>query len=254
MLRHFFRAPFLDTLRGLEHSLGGGVPALGKVMMGLLLGWWIYVPIHELLHAWGCLATGGEVARLEIDALYGGALLARVFSFVEVGSDYAGQLTGFSTGGSDLVYLATDLAPFLLSLLPGVWLMRHAARKAWPLLYGASLPAALGPFLSATGDAYEMGSIVTTRLPAWSDAASMDVIRGDDLFLVPSAIAQATSSTVAAASLWIAMIVATLLGVLWCFGWWHLSSWLSRHLSQPALEAVQPRGRQEDEHRQDEDG
>ena len=236
------QAPFLDTVRGLEHCLGDGVPALFKVLLGLILGWWIYVPLHELLHAFGCLATGGEVTHLEIDALYGGALLARLFPFVQVGSDYAGQLTGFSTGGSDLVYLATDLAPFLLSLWPGVWLMRLAARRARPILYGASLPAALGPFLSATGDAYEMGSIVTTRLPAWAGEVARDAVRGDDLFLVPEAIALAASEQGGSpVVLWMAMVLAAALGLVWCFAWWQLSSWAASRLAQPPLEPVERR-------------
>ena len=80
-------------------------------------GWILYVPIHELLHAAGCLALGGRVDELEIQAMYGGALLERVFPFVRAGGEYAGRLTGFDTGGSDLVYLATVATPFLLSLL-----------------------------------------------------------------------------------------------------------------------------------------
>jgi hypothetical protein len=41
------------------------------------------------------------VWRLEIDPLYGGALLARWLPFVEAGGEYAGRLSGFDTAGSD---------------------------------------------------------------------------------------------------------------------------------------------------------
>ena len=127
--------------------------------------------MHELLHAAACRASGGEVTRLEIDRLYGGALLARVFPFVVPASEYAGRLSGFNTRGSDLIYLATDLGPFLLTLFPGVWALRRAAAARSAALFGAALPFALAPFLSLTGDAYEIGSILATRLPPWAAPA-----------------------------------------------------------------------------------
>jgi hypothetical protein len=77
------------------------------IASSLLLSWWVYVPIHELAHAWGCLLAGGEVTRLEIDWIYGASLLARVFPYVTVGSEYAGRLSGFDNRGSDLTYLVT---------------------------------------------------------------------------------------------------------------------------------------------------
>ena len=48
--------------------------------------------------------------------------------FVVSGSEYAGRLSGFDTRGSDWIYLATDLGPFVLTIFPGVWWMRRAAR------------------------------------------------------------------------------------------------------------------------------
>jgi hypothetical protein len=86
---------------------------------GLLAGWWIYVPLHELLHAGACLIAGGTVSRLEIAPLYGGSLLARLFTFIVPASAYAGRLSGFDVHGSDAIYLATDLGPFLLALRAG---------------------------------------------------------------------------------------------------------------------------------------
>ena len=123
------------------------------------------------MHAAACEATGGGVTRLEIDRLYGGALLARAFPFVVPASEYAGRLSGFDTRGSDLIYLATDLGPFLLTLFPGVWALRRAARARRAALFGAALPFALAPFLSLSGDAYEIGSILVTRLPPWTAPA-----------------------------------------------------------------------------------
>ncbi|MEP7013148.1 MAG: hypothetical protein ABJC13_22745 [Acidobacteriota bacterium] len=172
--------PALDAFRGLDRLLDGGMAALVRIFLGLTLGWFLYVPIHELLHAGACQLAGGHVDRLEIDGMYGGALLAKVFPFVVSGSEYAGRLSGFDTGGSDLVYLATDFGPFLLTLFPGVWLMRDAVEKRRAFLFGLSLPLALAPFLSLTGDAYEIGSILTTRLGPWSDAATSVLLRGDD--------------------------------------------------------------------------
>jgi hypothetical protein len=205
--------PATDAWHGLERSLEGGWPALAWLGAGLLVSWWVYVPVHELLHAAACRLAGGEVTRLQIAPLYGGAVLARLLPFVSAGGAYAGRLSGFDTHGSDPVYLATDLGPFVLTVFPGVWWLRRAARHArrpdtaaaqvrgpaaearprapaWrAALFGAALPVALAPFLSLTGDAYEIGSILVTRLPPWSDPAAQALLRGDDLGLRLDAIA-----------------------------------------------------------------
>jgi len=88
--------------------------SLAVLIGAAVLSWWVYVPLHELAHAFGCLLGGGTVTRLDIDPAYGAALLQRCFPFVNVGSDYAGQLKGFDTGGSDLTYLLTDFLPLLV--------------------------------------------------------------------------------------------------------------------------------------------
>ncbi|MFI5365900.1 MAG: hypothetical protein ACHQ4J_09760, partial [Candidatus Binatia bacterium] len=137
--------------------------ALFVTVLAGVAAWWIYVPIHELLHALGCWVTGGAVSRLEIAPEYGGALLAHVFPFVVSGGDYAGRLSGFDTHGSDLVYLATDAAPFLLSIVLGVPLLRASNRGRRPVRFGAAVVLALAPFYSLTGDYFEMGSILVTR-------------------------------------------------------------------------------------------
>ena len=144
------------------------------------------VPIHELCHAFGCILGGGTVTRLEISAKYGGSLLSKLFPFVTSGSDYAGQLTGFDTGGNDLTYLLTDFFPFLLTIFLGVPLLRSASRsspRAASIMLGASLPIAFAPFISFSGDYYEMGSIIVSRI-VFIFAPSFDLgrWRSDDLF------------------------------------------------------------------------
>ena len=184
-----FRRPFVDVLRGLEALQGGADRRAWSTSMALLLAallasWWVYVPLHEFFHAWGCLAVGGSVTRLEIDHVYGAAWLARIFPYVVPGSQYAGRLSGFDTHGSDVIYLVTVFFPYLLTLFVGVPVLRLATRRASPMLLGASLPWALAPLLSLPGDYYEMGSIVISRLarPWVADATTR--WRADDLPLL----------------------------------------------------------------------
>jgi hypothetical protein len=162
------------------------------------------VPVHELLHAAACVVAGGEVTRLEIAPLYGGGLLARIFPFVVSGGEYAGRLSGFDTRGSDLIYLATDLGPFILTLFPGVWLLRRAGIAGKPVLFGLALPFAFAPFLSLPGDAYEIGSILVTQLPDW-DAS----LRGDDIVKKAQELAALPDAP------WGGFILAALVGLAW---------------------------------------
>ncbi len=219
--------PLTDVLYGQQRTLARPRD-LAWLLGGLLLGWWVYVPLHELLHAFGCLATGGEVSRLEVDPLYGGALLARLFPWVVSGSEYAGRLSGFDTGGSDAVYLATDLAPFLLTLV-AVWALRRAARAGRPGLFGMAAPFALAPFLSLTGDAYEIGSVLVTRLPPWSTAAAL--LRGDDVGLVAERLAAAPAAP------WAGFLVACLVGVAWAWITYWLGGAVARALGEPPIAA-----------------
>lgn len=172
-------------VRGVEHTLALGWRGWLALALGAALGWWLYVPLHELAHAFGCLAAGGAVSRLELAPEYGAALLARWLPFVAVGSDYAGQLTGFDTRGSDAVYLATVLAPYAFTLVPGVPLLLHSAARpglAASAAFGASLPWALAPLLSLTGDYYEAGSILASRAAAlWTGGGIPAHWRSDDL-------------------------------------------------------------------------
>jgi len=221
--------PFTDTLNGLDRCLDRGARGLLFAALGLLAGWWVYVPLHELLHAAACRATGGEVTRLEIDPIYGGAPLARALPFVVPASRYAGRLSGFDTHGSDLIYLATDLGPFLLTLFPGVWALRRAAAARQGLLFGIALPFALAPFLSLGGDAYEIGSILATRLPPWSAPATRALLRGDDL---GKKIGELSGTPGAP---WGGALLAVLLGTLWAFGTYALAGAVARALGAEAV-------------------
>lgn len=203
--------PARDVWTGFQRCVDAGPKSALLVIVGLWVGYWLYVPVHELLHAYGCMATGGEVTRLEIDAVYGGALLARFIPWVYSGSEYAGQLTGFDTGGSDLVYLATDMAPFLLTIFPGVWLLLRQGRAGNGFRFGMALPLALAPFFSLHGDAYEIGSILTTNLGPWTDPDVVEVLRGDDLFLQASRVGESELAP------WAGWALASAIGTVWAF-------------------------------------
>jgi len=235
MFQRLFILPFRDAVRGLDRCLDTGIRGLALTALGLLAGWWLYVPLHELLHAAACLLAGGQVSRLEIEALYGGALLARVLPFVVPASDYAGRLSGFDTRGNDLIYLATDLGPFVLTLFPGVWALRRAAAAGRPLFFGLSLPFALAPFLSLTGDAYEIGSILVTRLPPWAAPAVRELLRGDDLSKKISDLAGRTGAP------WGGAVLAVVAGVLWAFLTYGLGSVVARALGQDAVRSPRDR-------------
>src|SRR5262245_25477121 len=155
--------------------------ALVIVILAGAMAWWAYVPLHELLHALGCVITGGRVTELQIAPRYGGGLLARVFPFVVGHSDYAGRLSGFDTKGSDLIYLATDAMPYALSILIGVPLLKACAHAGRPALMGPAFVLALAPFYSLTGDYYEMGSIITTRILAALRGTVLPPFRSDDV-------------------------------------------------------------------------
>jgi len=234
-LSRWLSLPLRDVFRGLDRCLDAGLRGLAGVGCGLLAGWWIYVPVHELMHAAACVVTGGTVSRLEIDSLYGGRLLGRLFTLIVPANAYAGRLSGFDVHGSDFVYLATDLGPFFLALFPGCWALRRAARARRPFLFGLSLPCAVAPFLSLSGDAYEIGSILTTRLPPWSDAPVRALLRGDDLFLKIRTFAALPQSLRDAWGTWVGLALAALLGVAWAFLVYGLADRLATLLGQPAL-------------------
>lgn len=231
----FWRDPWL----GLDRSLAGGAAALLWTFLGLAAGWWVYVPLHEFLHAAGCVVAGGSVARLEIDALYGGSLLATVFPFVVSTSDYAGRLSGFDTGGSDLTYLATDLAPYLLTLWPGLWALRLAAAAGRPWRFGFWLPWALAPVVSLSGDAYEIGSLLVRQLPAWrSPSPAAAQLLGDDIVRKIAEL-----NTLGGDAPWAGFALAAVAGVVWAWSWVAFASLVASWLGAPPLATLRPIGR-----------
>lgn len=185
-VQRFFAQPLHDYVDGLSLCFSGGRARTILVAAGaFLLSWWVYVPIHELSHAYGCMLAGGTVTRLEIAPLYGAAWLQRVFPFVTVGSDYAGRLSGFDTHGSDWIYLITDAAPFLWTILLGVPLLRgvSGATLGQTIQFGAALPVAFAPFISLIGDYYEMGSILVSRVAVnLNQSLPLERWRSDDIF------------------------------------------------------------------------
>ena len=197
--------------------------AMGVVIVSLVVTWIVYVPIHELLHAGGCLVTGGEVTELQIGPWYGGTLLEGRISFVKAGGEYAGRLSGFDTKGSDLIYLATVFAPYLLTVLIGLPLIRACTRKWRPLTLGAAVVIGLAPFYNIFGDYFEMGSIIVTRAVSavglGADSPAYESLRSDDVFkligelvMKPETLALSGAADVALAAL--IVVLSFVLGIV----------------------------------------
>lgn len=186
-MRAFFTEPFRDAITCLERLLleGRALPGLMFSTVALIATWFVYVPVHEMLHVTGCLVAGGSISRLDLAPQYGGTLLARVFPFVVSGGDYAGRLSGFDHKDSDLIYLATDFLPFALTILFGVPWMKACARRRRPVVFGAAIVMGLAPIYNLPGDYYEMGSILMTRLAKTSGVLPGEAamaLRSDDIF------------------------------------------------------------------------
>lgn len=256
-VRDHITRPLRDYTEAVAAAVAGhGVAAVALVVAAAAVAWWIYVPVHELLHAYGCLWTGGSVTRLDIDAVYGAALLRRWFPFVHVGSAYAGQLSGFDTHGSDVTYLVTVGAPFVLTVLVGVPLLQSAAggRRAWwnrCLRLGAALPVAYAPFISLGGDYYEAGSILVSR--AWAVARPEFPVarwRSDDLVALAGRLLDDPQAGVADAvgvslgcAIGVVLAFVTYAAGTWCGqGYCRMLRGRPREGERPADGAVAPRG------------
>ncbi|MCH8149947.1 MAG: hypothetical protein IH987_18535 [Planctomycetes bacterium] len=227
-MKSFFRRPFDDVIACLMPIMSVRSPfkAMGPMMISIVVVWFLYVPVHELLHVAGCLMTGGEVTRLELSARYGANFLKEIFPFIVSGSNYAGQLTGFDTKGSDFIYLATDFLPFALSVLIGVPVIHFCMRGRRPILFGLGVVIGLAPFYNMPGDYYEMGSIMTTRVATWvtgsAPAIAFEGIRSDDIFSLMSDLfndpgAKGIEGAGAIAIAWILVVVALAVDVLLAF-------------------------------------
>jgi hypothetical protein len=190
------RAWFLagrESLATLQEVLAGR----GRLLPGFVLfsfmvlgAWYLYVPLHELLHAAGCALAGGRVVELQIHPFHGGRLLQRLFPFVVAKGGAAGRLTGFDTGESDVVYLLTDFAPFLLSVLGVFPLLRRARATGSLVSLATATVLTFALVVSIPGDLYEMGSILVSRamrlLSLVPVNGTVDLIRSDDLGLLLS--------------------------------------------------------------------
>ena len=237
-LASFLRSPFDASVAALEPIVTGERSARDGLLLGaaVIVCWYLYVPVHELLHAAGCALSGGSVTTLEIQHQYGGGLLAELFPFVRAGGEYAGRLSDFDTHGSDLVYLATDALPFSLSLL-GVPLLRSARRGVRPLRAGAGFVLGLAPFYNIPGDYFEMGSILVT-MPL---AGHWQALRSDDLFRLagqlasdPAGLGLEAVSPMASVAL---VALSGLLAVGLAYSTWGLSWLLAQPLGAGRAEA-----------------
>ena len=217
----------------MEAIVRGRSPVAALAPLAIAIGWIVYVPIHELLHALGCAATGGSVSELQIQAIYGGALLARVFDFVVVGGEYAGRLSGFDTHGSDVVYLATVFMPYLLSIFPGVALLHVSARRASPWLFGVAVVLALAPLYNIPGDYFEMASILSTRVVTWLGGGAGNPafaeLRSDDVFALIESLAAGDGES--GAFRWALVAVSLVLSTLLAFLTYALGERVSRAVS-----------------------
>lgn len=158
-----------------------GYKGLFKMLLGLILFWHIYVPVHELLHVAGCLLGGGEVESLNLKPQYGGFILQKLFPFVIPESDYAGRLTGFKTP-NPWAYALVDLFPYGISLL-GITLIEFCRRKKLEVLLGLGIVLAFVPFMSIPGDYYEAVSLATTQVAeAINPALQPGALVSDDVF------------------------------------------------------------------------
>jgi hypothetical protein len=181
--------PLHDYLDGLKACVGDlKLSYIAIIIIAFMISWWLYVPVHELFHAFGCLLGGGEVSRLDLSPVYGAHFLKKFFPFIHIGSEYAGQLTGFDTHDSALTYLMTDLFPYLITVLIGIPLLLSASKNPgspWGnrIKFGAALPIAYAPFISITGDYYETGSVIVTKVVSFF-IKSFQIARwrSDDLF------------------------------------------------------------------------
>ncbi len=242
LLRNLLLRPLDDVGASLNLIAQTSRPMRTLVLATVCLAifWFVYVPIHELMHAAGCALAGGTVTELQIAPQYGGALLARWFPFVVSGGDYAGRLSGFDWHDSDLIYLATDFAPYLLTVLIGVPLMRSCATRAGPMRFGLAVVVGLAPFYSLPGDYFEMGSILTTRAASillhGGDVAALAGLRSDDVFKLIAevlghpeelGVAKGTSTVTALAIVAVSFVV----GVVLALGTYALGGfipWISR--------------------------
>jgi len=238
-MRKFFRQPIDDVLAALEHlvTVRNPLTTMVPALMTLVVTWFLYVGVHELLHAAGCEIAGGDVTKLEISSRYGGKLYAKRFDFVVTESEYAGRLTDF-TREPDYIYLSTVFGPFVLTVLFGVALVKLCTKRRRPILFGIAIVVGLAPFYNLQGDYFEMGSILVTRVvtilfggggypPMFNELRSDDIFKlFDSLFRTPGELGLTSVGLIAAG---VAIILVSLVvDVLLAFGTYYLGHLVSR--------------------------
>lgn len=252
-MRIFFRRPFDDVIACLERIMIPGRPftELLPMLLSALVTWFIYVPVHELLHAFGVLAPGGAVTVLEVAPRYGGAIMAKYIPWVVAGGEYAGRLSGFDTQGSDLIYLSCVFAPFMLSVMIGVPLVKLCMPRRRPVLFGMAIVLGLAPFYNMPGDYYEMGSIIVTRaltvFDGGSDTLLFEGLRSDDVFALTANILTQTGAAGlqdvgAVAALLVIMCVGVALDALLAFATYFAGCGVARLVIRRSAPRKRPAG------------
>ena len=171
------------TLAALDAAMQQGHWSFALLLISLLVVWHVYAPLHEMLHVAGCVLTGGTVNELVLQPQYGARLLQLGLPFIVVdeGGAYAGRLTGFTTPNR-WAYALVDLFPYL----PSVWgltLLEWARRRRSAVLFAAGFVLAYVPWLSLTGDFYELASLATAPLaPVLIPNATAEQFISDDVF------------------------------------------------------------------------
>lgn len=176
------RDGFVFSFRALEGLMvKGRMLDVVLLMLGLMVAWFIYTPIHELLHVAGCEWSGGHVSELALAPEYGAHLLREIFPFVVPESDYAGQLTGF-TVPSRMSYVVTIMLPYVLSLA-GLPLLEWCRRKTNVGLAGLAYILAFVPFMSIPGDMFEVVSLFVSPIGEVFTYPGLDgYLVSDDVF------------------------------------------------------------------------
>ena len=181
-LKKWTKTALNTPTQALSHLLDDGSnKKLVILLLVFFVSFWIYVPIHELMHAFATFLVGGEVRELAIDATYGGVFFAKIFPFVVSESEYAGQLTDFTTPNK-FAYFIVDMFPYLLSL-PGVLLIRLAAKYKRLWLFSLGFLLMLVPITQIFGDFYEAASLGAGELMAMvNPSLNPQSILSDDMF------------------------------------------------------------------------
>ena len=175
-----------------------------------LASWWLYVPIHELMHVAGCIIMGGEVNELAIDPMYGGKLLSNIFPFVVSESDYAGQLTDFTTPNK-YAYFIVDMFPYLLSL-PAVLLIKLATKHRHIWLFSLGFLLMFVPLTQMFGDFYEATSLGVGELMSMiNPELNPQLIVSDDMFKL---LASLNENSTTSSLVYFCVILSFILGIV----------------------------------------